>query len=53
MASAIPPSFECPVTHDIMIDPVSTTDGQSYERTAITKWLRENDTSPATGAVLE
>ena len=27
-------------------------DGHSYERAAITDWLRDNDTSPKTGAVL-
>ena len=33
-----------------MTDPVSTSDGFTYERAAITEWLRTKDTSPKTGA---
>ena len=36
-----------------MSDPVSTEDGFTYERAAITEWLRTKDTSPKTGATLE
>ena len=36
-----------------MTDPVSTSDGFTYERTAITEWLRTKNTSPRTGATLE
>ena len=43
----------CPITAEIMTDPVSTLDGFTYERAAITEWLRTNDTSPFTGAKLE
>eukprot|EP00041_Stephanoeca_diplocostata_P026395 m.711859 g.711859 ORF g.711859 m.711859 type:complete len:646 (+) comp22955_c0_seq3:586-2523(+) len=52
MASTIPPSFICPIFQDIMVDPVSTADGHSYERLAIERWLRDKDTSPITGEVL-
>ena len=45
--------FVCPITAEIMTDPVCTLDGFTYERTAITEWLRTNDSSPATGAKLE
>jgi len=38
---------------EIMTDPVSTADGFTYERAAITEWLRTKDTSPKTGATLE
>lgn len=48
----VPSSFLCPITHDIMTDPVSTADGHSYERGAILEWLKEKDTSPLTGAKL-
>merc|ERR1719473_252605 len=44
----IPPSFICPITQDIMRDPVITVDGQTYERAAISEWLQKNDTSPLT-----
>ena len=36
-----------------MTDPVTTQDGFTYERAAITEWLRTKDTSPKTGATLE
>ena len=36
-----------------MTDPVSTLDGFTYERAAITEWFRTKDTSPFTGATLE
>ena len=31
-------SFYCPITQDIMTDPVLTVDGHSYERAAIEEW---------------
>ena len=43
----------CPITQELMRDPVITTDGHAYERTAITTWLQKHNTSPATGLVLE
>ena len=47
------PDYICPITTEIMTDPVSTSDGFTYERTAISEWLRTKDTSPVTGATLE
>ena len=52
-AAEVPEDFICPITAEIMTDPVSTADGFSYERAAITEWLRTKDTSPTTGATLE
>ena len=49
----MPDDFICPITAEIMNDPVSTSDGFTYERAAITEWLRTKDTSPKTGATLE
>ena len=49
----MPDDFICPITAEIMTDPVSTSDGFTYERAAITDWLRTKDTSPKTGAKLE
>ena len=36
-----PDSFTCPITNDgeLMKDPVSTRNGQTYERVAIEKWF--------------
>ena len=49
----IPSSFLCPVTQQLMADPVSTSDGFSYEREAISEWLAGgNLSSPMTGAAL-
>jgi len=43
----------CPITQEPMRDPVVLQgDGQSYERSAIEKWLRKKKTSPSTGAEL-
>jgi hypothetical protein len=47
-----PPSFMCPIGHEIMRDPVSCADGHSYEQANIKRWLVSNSTSPLTGAVL-
>ena len=52
-AAEVPDDYVCPITSEIMTDPVSTLDGFTYERAAITEWLRTNDTSPSTGAKLE
>jgi hypothetical protein len=50
--AAVPDGFECPITQELMADPVFAADGQSYERAAIERWLAEHNTSPATGAAL-
>jgi hypothetical protein len=49
----LPPSFVCPITHELMEDPVVTADGQTYERHAITAWFQTHCTSPLTGDRLE
>lgn len=48
----VPAPFLCPITGEVMTDPVSTVDGHTYERDAIERWLRTHDTSPMTGAKL-
>ena len=52
-AVEVPDDYVCPITAEIMIDPVCTSDGFTYERTAISEWLRTKNTSPNTGARLE
>ena len=44
--------FLCPITFEIMQDPVVAADGHSYERSAITKWMQTKDNSPRTGEAL-
>ncbi|KAJ6764736.1 RING-TYPE E3 UBIQUITIN TRANSFERASE [Salix koriyanagi] len=34
-------SFFCPITQDVMADPVETSSGKTYERSAIEKWITE------------
>ena len=52
-AAEAPDDYVCPITAEIMTDPVSTSDGFTYERAAISEWLLTKDTSPSTGAKLE
>lgn len=42
----------CPITHEIMIDPVIASDGFTYERKDIEKWLSTKNTSPSTNEIL-
>jgi len=44
--------YSCPITLTIMEDPVICSDGHTYERKAIEKWLRTNNKSPNTNDVL-
>ncbi|CAM4905461.1 unnamed protein product [Rotaria socialis] len=44
----IPSSFLCPITHELMTDPVIDPDGNSYERAAIESWLHQQKNSPIT-----
>eukprot|EP00877_Chromochloris_zofingiensis_P005642 jgi/Chrzof1/15079/Cz09g26130.t1 len=48
-----PEHFCCPITLQIMNDPVITSDGSTYERPAIIEWLQTHDTSPLTGVTLD
>ena len=41
----IPEEFLCPITQEIMVDPVMSRYGQSYERTAIIEWLASGTTT--------
>ena len=43
----------CPITGQPMRRPVVAADGNTYERSAIRRWLRSSDTSPLTGTVLK
>jgi len=44
-------SLCCPISCELMIDPVQAADGHTYERNEIEKWWKNGDkTSPRTGA---
>eukprot|EP00047_Mylnosiga_fluctuans_P023814 m.146511 g.146511 ORF g.146511 m.146511 type:complete len:568 (+) comp9697_c0_seq25:130-1833(+) len=45
-------AFLCPITHEIMRDPVSTADGHTFEREAIERWLASSSRSPITNLPL-
>ncbi|XP_021732249.1 U-box domain-containing protein 15-like [Chenopodium quinoa] len=50
----IPQEFLCPITLEIMTDPVIVVTGQTYERESIQKWLDSNHrTCPKSGQVLQ
>lgn len=41
-------SFLCPISHEIMMDPVITKYGISYERSSIETWLQNSSICPIT-----
>ena len=48
-----PDNFLCPITYDIMHDPVSARDGHTYERSAIQRWFDEGKrSSPVTNEIM-
>ena len=49
----IPAEFLCPISKEIMKDPVLAFDGQNYERTLIENYLKQHNKSPVTGDVAE
>lgn len=49
----VPPQFFCPVSQELMVDPVSTVDGHVYDRLNIQRWFNTGkSTSPVTGQPL-
>jgi gas vesicle protein len=48
-----PADFICPITQEIMLDPVIASDGHTYERRAIDEWLSQHNSSPLTSQQLE
>ena len=49
MEDNAPADFYCPILQTVMVDPVCTADGHTYERSAIEEWLRPGRmTSPNT-----
>ena len=45
----LPSWAQCPIGHHAMTDPVVASDGHSYERSNLTKWLSRKQISPLTG----
>ncbi len=48
----VPDYFRCPISHEIISDPVVAADGITYERKEIATWLTHHNTSPLTNIPL-
>ena len=42
----------CPITQDVMREPVIDKEGNTYEKSAILEWLKTNNKSPITRNVI-
>jgi len=47
-ATSIPDEFLCPISYEVMEDPVILEDGHTYDRKSIEAWLMQRRTSPLT-----
>ncbi|CAM6118549.1 unnamed protein product [Calypogeia fissa] len=51
---SVPDFFKCPISLELMRDPVTTSTGQTYDRSSIEKWFEKgHNTCPSTRQVLE
>lgn len=50
--SNISDNWKCPISGELMVDPVSTPEGITYDRTNIMEWLQRNQTCPTTRSPL-
>ena len=48
----VPAEYLCPISAEIMEDPVTTVDNFTYERKNIERWFQTHSTSPCTNLVL-
>ena len=48
----VPPDFYCPITGELMNEPVSDPEGHTYEKSQILTWLLTKETSPITRSPL-
>jgi hypothetical protein len=44
--SETPDEYQCPITMEVMNDPVMAADGHTYERAAIEQWFSQNSSGP-------
>ena len=51
-AVTIPEEFLCPLTGEVMTNPVMCRSGESFESKAILQWVETNGTNPITGEPL-
>ena len=50
--SVFPDEFYCPISFEVMEDPVSDAEGNTYECSVIEQWLALHDVSPLSNAPL-
>ena len=50
--AGVPDAFLDPVFGEIMVDPVITCDGHTFERAAVERWFQTRPSNPLTGADL-
>eukprot|EP00873_Tetraselmis_striata_P042310 jgi/Tetstr1/462574/TSEL_007560.t1 len=48
----IPDEFRCPISSDVIVEPVAIETGHVYEKANIAQWLSQNSTCPMTGLPL-
>ena len=48
-----PDDLQCPISQELMRDPVVAADGRTYERAQIAEWIRSHNTSPMTNEQLD
>ncbi|XP_027330923.1 U-box domain-containing protein 18-like [Abrus precatorius] len=54
LTSVNPEDFRCPISLELMMDPVTVSTGQTYDRASIRKWLKAGNTKcPKTGENLK
>jgi hypothetical protein len=44
--------FFCPISLEIMTDPVITADGSTFERARIEEWFKDHNTNPLTNEIV-
>lgn len=50
MVSRLVEHYVCPITQQMLVDPVVAEDGHTYERSAVEQWLRTHKKSPVTNS---
>ena len=49
----VPAELQCPISLDLMLDPVVASDGHTYDRSNIEQWLEDESSSPITREPLD
>ena len=52
LTTFVPDDFYCPISGDLMVEPVSDPEGHTYEKSQIETWLQTKQTSPMTRSPL-